>query len=304
MWFKNLALFRLSEPFRTAVDELDNQLAALAFRALGNLELSTLGWVPPLQPGGQQLVHAANGFLMICASKEEKVLPPAVVNEMLTEKIAAIESQQKRAVRRQERASLRDEITFDLLPRALSFTRRTYAYIDPKSGWLVVDSGSPNTTDELTELLRRSLGSLPITPPKTRENPVSVFTRWLARKDVPAGITLENECDLRSTQQERNIVRCKGQDLFSAEIQAHLDAGKECIKLAMTWADRFTFTVDEELNIKRLRFLNLIQEQADAVDTQEKSDLFDVHFSIMSLELAAFLPAFLELFGGEADARI
>lgn len=300
MWFRNLALFRFTEAFTTSADELEEKLAALALRPLGSLELSTIGWIAPLQPGGHQLVHAANGFMMVCACKEEKVLPPAVVNEMVAQKIVEIEDQQGRAVRRKEREGLREQITFELLPRALSFTRRTYAYIDPRNGWLVVDSGSSSSTDELTELLRRALGSLPIKPPKTRENPVFVFTRWLTEKNLPAGITLESECDLRATQEERNVVRCKGQDLFSAEIQAHLDAGKECIKLAMTWADRFTFTVDEELNIKKLRFLDLIQEQADEVDTQHKADLFDVHFSIMSLEIANFLPNFLELFGGEA----
>ncbi|MCI0667685.1 MAG: recombination-associated protein RdgC [Methylococcaceae bacterium] len=300
MWFKNLALFRFSEPFGASGDELENLLAALSFRSCGSLELSTIGWVPPMHPGGDQLVHAAHGFLMICALKEEKILPPAAVNEIVAERIAEIEERQQRRVRRKERQSLHDEVTFELLPRALSFSRRTYAYIDPKGGWLVVDSGSSGTTDEFTALLRRSLGSLPIKPPKTRENPASVLTRWLSEKTTPLDITLENECDLRAGDQEKNIVRCKGQDLFSREIQAHLDAGKECVKMALTWAERFTFTVDEDLNIKRLRFLDLIQEQAEEIDTRGKADLFDAHFAIMSLELAGFLPRFLELFGGEA----
>jgi recombination associated protein RdgC len=300
MWFKNLALFRFSEPFGTTADDLENQLATLAFRSCGSLESSTIGWIPPLQPGGDQLVHAANGFLMVCAQKEEKVLPPAVINEMVAEKIADIEEKQQRPVRRKERENLRDEVLFQLLPAALRFSRRTYGYIDPKGGWLIVDSGSSGTTDEFTTVLRRSLGSLPIAPPKTRENSVSVLTRWLAEKNYPADIVLENECDLRASDQEKNIVRCKNQDLFAEEIQAHLNAGKECTKLALTWNDRLSFTVDEELTIKRLRFLDLIQEKADAVDTQSKADSFDTEFSIMTLELAAFLPRFLELFGGDA----
>lgn len=303
MWFKNLALFRFSEPFAVTEDDFENQLSTLSFRPCGSLELSTIGWIPPLQPGGDQLVHSANGFLMVCACKEEKVLPPAVVNEIVEERIAEIEGKQQRSVRRKERESLRDEVIFELLPRALSFSRRTYAYIDPKGQWLVIDSGSSSTTDGFTELLRRSLGSLPIIPPKTRENPVSVFSRWLSEKNIPSDLTVENECDLRASDQEKNIVRCKGQDLFSNEIQVHLDAGKECVKLALTWNDRFTFTLDEDLNIKRLRFLDLVQEQAEEIDTQEKADLFDVHFAIMTLELAAFLPRFLELFGGEATQR-
>ncbi len=299
MWFKNLALFRFSEAFGTTGDDLENQLATLAFRSCGSLESSTIGWIPPLQPGGDQLVHSANGFLMVCALKEEKVLPPAVLNSIVAERITEIEEKQQRPVRRKERENLRNEVLFELLPSALRFSRRTYAYIDPKGGWLIVDSGSSSTTDEFTAVLRRSLGSLPIVPPKTRENPVSVLTRWLAEKNNPADIVLESECDLRASDREKNTVRCKNQDLFAAEIQAHLDAGKECTKLALTWSERLSFTLDEELNIKRLRFLDLIQEKADAMDAQSKADLFDAQFSVMSLELAAFLPRFLELFGGE-----
>ena len=300
MWFKNLALFRFSEPFNPSADELENELAKLSFRPCGSLELSSTGWVPPLHPGGDQLVHAANGFFMICALKEEKVLPPAVVNEIVADRIAEIEEKQARPVRRKEREALRDEVTFELLPQALSFSRKTYAYIDPNGGWFVVDSGSSGATDEYTALLRRTLGSLPVTPPKTRDNPVRVLTRWLSEKNIPSDITLENECDLRDAEHEKNVVRCKGQDLFSKEIQAHLEAGKECVKIALTWSDRFTFTIDEDLSIKRLRFLDLVQEQADEIDTQEKSDLFDAQFAIMTLELAGFLPRLLELFGGEA----
>lgn len=300
MWFKNLALFQFLEPFATDENDLENQLARHSFRSCGSLELSTIGWVPPLQPGGDQLVHSANGFMMVCACKEEKVLPPAVVNEIVEERIAEIEEKQNRPVRRKERESLRDEITFELLPRALSFSRRTYAYIDPKRQWLIIDSGSASTTDGLTELLRRSLGSLPISPAKSHENPVSIMTRWLSDKSCPTELTIENECDLRASDQEKNIVRCKGQDLFSNEIQGHLDAGKECVKLAISWADRITFIVDEDLNIKRLRFLDLVQEQAEEIEIEGKAELFDVHFTIMTLELAAFLPRFFELFGGEA----
>ncbi|MGR9108087.1 MAG: recombination-associated protein RdgC [Gammaproteobacteria bacterium] len=300
MWFKNLALFRFTDPFSIAENDIEQHLTALSFRPCGSLELSTNGWVPPLSSGNEQLVHSANGFWMICALKEEKVLPPAVINETVAERIAEIEEKENRSVRRKESSRLRDEVIFELLPRALSFSRRTYGYIDPKGGWLVVDSGSSSTTDEFTALLRRSLGTLAIAPPKTRENPVSVMTRWLSEKESPPEITLENECELRAVDKEKNTVRCKGQDLFSEEIRAHLDAGKECFKMALTWADRFTFTVDEELNLKRLRFLDLVQEQTEGIDLREKSDLFDAEFSIMTLELASFLPRFLELFGGEA----
>ena len=303
MWFKNLVLFRFSEPFQLLEPDLEQRLSTLDFRACGALESSTIGWVPPLGQGVENRVHTANGFMMLCACKEEKVLPAAVINETLGERILEIEQKEQRQVRRKEREGLRDEITFELLPRALSFSRRTYGYIDPPGQWLVIDAASANTADAFTGLLRRSLGSLPIAPPRTLERPVATMTRWLSKKNCPGDLAVGSECDLRATKQEKNMVRYRGQDLFSREIDTHMDAGKECIKLGLTWNNRFSFTLDEDLNIKKLRFLDLIQEQAEDIDSDASADLFDAHFAIMTLELSSFLPRLLELFGGEAPQR-
>ncbi len=303
MWFKNLSCYRLLEPFSLTETQFEESLKRREFRPCGSLEQFTLGWVAPIHPNGNSLIHVANGFIMICVCKEEKVLPPAVINDMVSEKTFEIEKKEQRKIRKKERENIRDDIIHTLLPRALSFTRRTYAYIDTRNNWLIVDSGTTNSADELTSYLRKTLESLKIKPPSTKDRPALVFTRWLEEQRTPADISLENECDLRSTDKETNIVRCKRQDLFSEEIQAHLEAGKECIKLALTWNDRLSFIVDENLTIKRLQFLELIQDQAAEVDSQDKAQLFDTHFVIMTLELAAFLPKLLELFGGEDTHR-
>jgi len=60
-----------------------------------------------------------------------------------------------------------------------------------------------------------------------------------------------------------------------------------------------SFIIDEHLAIKRLRFLDLIQDQVTDIETYDEVEQFDVDFSIMSLELANFLPRLMELFGGE-----
>jgi len=75
------------------------------------------------------------------------------------------------------------------------------------------------------------------------------------------------------------------------------------LKLAVTWSDRLSFMIDENLVIKRLKFLDLIQEKAAETETESEVDRFDVDFSIMSLELANFLPRLLELFGGGVKAN-
>jgi len=302
MWFKNLSIFRLTEEFALTPVELEEKLGQIAFRPCGQHEEATFGWTAPLGKTSQQLVHAANSFMMICVKKEEKVLPAAVVNEMLQEKILEAEDQQGRKLAKKERAAIKDELIFELLPRAFTFSNKTYAYIDPKGGWIVVDAASAKKAEDLLSLLRKCLGSLPAVPLNTVDKPVAIMTDWLINNQPPADITIEDECELRSPEEEGGIIRCKRHDLSLPEIKNHLDTGKEVIKLAVSWADRLAFIIDENLAIKRLKFLDLIQEQVTDTETSSEAEQFDVDFSIMSLELANFLPRLLELFGGENKA--
>ncbi|NOS75932.1 MAG: recombination-associated protein RdgC [Methyloglobulus sp.] len=302
MWFKNLSLFRFTEPFTLNADELAEKLETLRFRPCGAHEVASFGWTAPLGKAEQSLVHATNGYMMLCVKKEERVLPTAVVNEMILEKAAEAEEQQGRKLSKKERTRLKDELIFDLLPRAFTFSRKIYAYIDPQGGWLVVDAASSSSAEDLLTLLRKSLGSLPAAPVNTVNNTVTIMTQWLVSQQTPASIVIEDECELRSPGEEGSIIRCKRHDLALPEIQNHLDSGKEVIKLAMNWADRLSFVMDKNFSIKRLRFLDLVQDQLKELDVDDDAARFDVDFAIMSAELGLFLPQMIELFGGENKA--
>jgi recombination associated protein RdgC len=121
----------------------------------------------------------------------------------------------------------------------------------------------------------------------------------LGENAVPPDITLESDCELRSPEEDGGVVRCRRHDLSAPEIQNHLEAGKEVVKLAVTWSDRLGFVLDDTLAVRSLRFLDVIQEEAADVETASFAERFDADFAIMSLELSQFLPRLLELFGGE-----
>jgi recombination associated protein RdgC len=298
MWFKNLSIFRLTEEFTLTPEELEEKLEALMFRPCGSHDEFSLGWVSPIGKAAP-LVHSANGFMMICTKKEERVLPASVLNEMLQEKIAETEEEQGRKLSKKERTALKDELIFELLPRAFTFSRKLYAYIDVKGGFLVVDSGSNKSAEDLLSLLRKCLGSLPAVPLNTVEKPIATMTEWLISQQTPNDVTIEDECELRSPEEAGGVIRCKRHDLSLPEIKNHLDIGKQVIKLALNWDDRLSFILDENLSVKRLKFLGLIQDQVTETHADDESARFDVDFSIMSLELANFIPRLLAIFGGE-----
>jgi len=300
MWFKNLALYRFTEPFTLTADELEEKLADKHFRPCGSHDEFSLGWTSPVGNTSEQLIHASNGFLMLCLKKEEKVVPAGVINEMLQDKIAEVEEQEARKLSKKERTALKDELIFELLPRAFSFSKKTYAYIDPKGGWIIADAASAKKAEDLLSYLRKGLGSLPVVPVNTTDKPIATMTQWLVdNSSVPKDLVIEDECELRSPEDEGSIIRCKKHNLALPEIINHLDTGKQVIKLAVNWTDRISFIIDENLAIKRLKFLDLIQDQVADTEAEDESARFDVDFSIMSLELSNFLPRLIEIFGGE-----
>lgn len=302
MWFSNLQLYRLTKPFTLSVEELTQQLEQHTFKPCGTLDLSSYGWVAPLGRDGAELVHAAGGYIMICARKEQKMVPATVVRERVQEKAEAIEAAQGRPVRRKERDTIKEEVIHTLLPQAFPRSTLTFAYISPKENLIVVNAASAKRAEELLSYLRGSIGSLPAVAPSLTVAPAAVMTRWLNGDDVPHDFTLGDECELRDTVEDGGIIRCKRQDLTTEEIQVHLDAGKRAVKLAIDWQEHLSCVIQDDLTIKRLRFGDEILEQSQEADSEDAAAAFDNDFSIMTLELSRFIPRLLEVFGGENTA--
>ena len=138
MWFRNLQLYRLGQAFALSPETLHDRLQAQAFQGVSRMDMATSGWVPPLGRHSELLVHAADACIMLCLRKGEKIMPAGVINQLLEDRVAEIESAEGREVYRRERRRLKDEIIVDLLPRALTRHTDQYAYIDTRNGLVVV----------------------------------------------------------------------------------------------------------------------------------------------------------------------
>lgn len=303
MWFKNLRVYRLSEKWTMTPEELDAALEPWVFNPCGSLDVMRYGWVPPLGRHGSQLVHATNGYIMICAQKQEKILPASVVNEQLEEKVVALGEAESRKVGRKERQELKDEIIFSLLPKAFTRSSLDFAYIAPADDLIVVNASSAKRAEDLLSALREALGSLRTLPLVSKNAPNQVMTQWLRADDLPQDIQLGDECELKAGKDER-VIRCKKLDLQAEEITRHLDSGMFVNKLAISWNDAIHCIVDDELAIKRLRFDDKIYEQANDSNPETHAEQFDADFSIMTLELKSFINSLLHAFGGEKEAAV
>ena len=94
LWFKNLMVYRLSREISLRAEEMEKQLASMAFTPCGSQDMAKMGWVPPMGSHSDALTHVANGQIVICARKEEKILPSPVIKQALEAKIAKLEAEQ------------------------------------------------------------------------------------------------------------------------------------------------------------------------------------------------------------------
>lgn len=299
--FKNARFFRLDTDFSIDAEGFESALGARRFRPCGPLEGATLGWAEPMGEDGSALVHGVGDCLLICARKQERLLPSAAVSETLDERVAEIESGESRTLGRTERRRLREQIVAEMMPRAFTRSRRTFAYIDTATNRLVVDSASERKAEELVSLLRETLGSLPAKPPAPTIPPESVMTRWLLQGDAPRDFVPADACELRDAQ-EGSVVRCSGQDLASDEILNHLRAGKQVVRLALDWDDRLRFVLGSDLGLSRIQPADALLDELD--DGEDPAARLDAEFALIALQLRELVGRLTDLFGLAPEAEV
>ena len=301
LWFKNLMVYRLSRDVSLRAEEMEKQLASMTFTPCGSQDMAKMGWVPPMGSHSDALTHTAKGQIIICARKEEKILPSPVIKQALEAKIFKLEAEQGRKLKKTEKDSLKDEVLHSLLPRAFSRFSQTMMWIDTVNDLIMVDCASAKKAEDTLALLRKSLGSLPVVP-LTMENPIELtLTEWVRSGTTAQGFQLLDEAELKAILEDGGVIRAKKQDLVCDEIAVHIEAGKLVTKLALDWQQRIQFVMCYDGSIMRLKFSDELRDQNEDIDREDYAQRFDADFILMTGELAALIKSLVEGLGGEAQ---
>lgn len=281
MWFKQASFFELSRSFSLNQKTLMDALLPLAFTPCLPSLPSSIGWVSPLDGSTEsQLVYGSKRFWMICLQFEEKLLPAGVVRQAVSEKIAEIEKKEARVVRGKEKQSLKDEITQTLLPKAFTKKSCVYAYIDAEHKWLIINSNSAAKIERFIAFFKRAIAPASLSPFEVKK-PSAVMTNWL-KHETSDHFSVGQSGVLQDPQQQRRIIRCQHQDLFSQSVQSFLKEGVEAAELALSWKDQLQFVLSSDFSLKRIQFQEAVLALSKEDHTETPEQRFDADFVIMT----------------------
>lgn len=298
MWFKNLVVYRLPADWSADAEALEQKLAQQPLQPCGGFQMESTGWVPP-HDDSSYLYRQQRQWLLALAM-EQKLLPAAVIRQEAEDRAVAIAQQQGRPVGRKQMRDLKMQITNELMPRALARRRTTRAWIDTAGRWLAVDAAGDARAEQFMEALRRADDGLHALRLETQRSPAAAMAEWLVGGEAPGVFTLDQDLELRAADGSKATVRYARHSLEGREIRDHIAGGKTVVRLGLTWNERIAFVLTEQLQVKRLAFLDILRRESDA-EAGDDDERFEIDFALMSGELSLMLADLVKALGGEKN---
>jgi len=286
MWFNNLVVYQFNTPFEKNSDELELALEEYRLKPCPPHARQSQGFVAPLNEEKGR-VYTLYGCHLLIAAKEVRLLPSSIIQAVLEEKNNAFELNHNRPMRRAEIMQLKEEIEFDLLPKAFTVQKKEWFYIDTSKQWLIINSANPSKASEVVTLLTKTLGSLDASPLMPDSDLSALFARWLHEpSSLPEGLVLAKGCVLVTSGEDKSQYTCKDIEENSEELASLLAQGYTVSSIELIWQERVQFVLTNNFLLKRLKCLDYLDDAfKDNGKLDDDQEQFDANLSLLTGEL-------------------
>jgi recombination associated protein RdgC len=302
MSFKQVAFYKMLSPVLLAEQDLENALLEKKAHKPHATQSRSMGWVSPLGQGEPMVIYL-NGLLWMQVRIDQKLLPAGVIKEELAERLLEAESTQGFPVSGKQKRQMRDDITLELLPKAFVQSKWVNVVIDPKAQKLMLDVTSAAVKDSVVDLLRQTVGSLPLNHyHENKQETSATLKSWVLGQQVPDFIELQSDCTLIHPDNQQAKVRVVQHELESPLIQSHLESGMLVSQLALKYNNQIQFSLNDCLDIARIKLVDMDSEEYSDLDPKAKQM---AEFSLqvpMIFELIAEFESWFTLEEETADA--
>ena len=294
-------MYRIAPGWAPTRASMEAGLEPARFVECGTSQEKSIGWTEPRGEAHGPLVEAVAGQLVLKLMVEVKIVPGSVITRKAKERVAHIEATTGRKPGKKETRDIKDDLRLELLPMAFTKQGSVGVWIDPLARLLVIDAGSQAKADEVVTMLVKCLDGFSVTLIDTTTSPAVAMAQWLTTQEPPQGFSVDRECELKSADESKSVVRYSRHPLDIDEVRQHIESGKQPTRVAMTWDSRVSFVLTEALQIKKVAFLDVVMEGA-AGSSKGKDDGFDADVAIATAELQKLIPDLLMALDGEVGA--
>ena len=305
LMFKNLVVYRLSasggEPWEATREAVEDGLAKARFVPCAATQPLSAGWVSPrhgdeADNAAAPLIESVGGQWLMRLMVEQKVLPSSVVKRHVEELAKKSEQATGRKPGKRHAKELKEEAVLTLLPQAFTKRASVNVWMDTRAQLLMVDAGSAKRAEEAATMLVQSLEGLALRLVQTQLSPAAAMTAWLADGEPPAGFSVDRECELKSADEMKSVVRYARHPLDTEEVRAHVvTGGKQPTRLALTWKGRVSFVLTDTLQIKKLSVDDGLFDAGSA----RGDEGFEADAAIATGELRQLIPDLVAALDGE-----
>ena len=297
--FKNMVVYRIGPEWQASLTVIESSLQKMRFAPCGATQKQSVGWVEPRGLKHAPLVESIGGQYLLKLQVEQRVLPGAVVKRRTEELARKVEDETGRKPGKKQTKELKEQAELELLPMAFTKQSSIHVWIDPARHLLMLDTSTSARAEDVITSLVKSLDGFAVSLLQTKDSAAVAMKEWLASGEPPSYFTIDRECELKSMDEMKSVVRYARHLLDTDEVKAHIVSGKMPTRLAMTWEGRVSFVLTESMQLKKLAFLDVVFEG----HKPGKDEAFDADAAIATTEMSKLIPDLIDALGGELQLQ-
>lgn len=286
---KNATIYRVTG---LTQELLDNACSGRMFHPLDATTFATSGFIAPRKSAPDLMLHSAGGIHGFAFRTDTKILPPAVINAAAAERAKQIEEEEGRKVGRKEMREIKEAMYLKLVQVAFTKTSITRGWFDSTADLLVIDTPSIARAEDVLGAIIKGADGEGIRYERFAlgTSPSAHFSAWVTQ-EAPADFSLDDRAKFKGAESE--VINVKHSNLGRDDI-LKVAANRLCVELAMTWGDKISFVLNDDLTMKGIGLIGIDKEipnQGDLIQDELETAELTVTAGLIRQASAAILEA-------------
>ncbi len=259
---------------RDKLPMVEGMFEQFEFSTVGLHHSRHVGMVKDSEGNFMTILH--NGDIVMTYRSQEKKVNKDELARRLAEKVTKKEIEFDRKLKKNEITALSTAITEELIPLTFPQAPKDTKVLFTKVGEqdvIIVGQGGLKACEDVTALLRKCIGSLPVVPLETNILPDELITQLVKDKHIKqtSKFTLGDKVDM--VDEDGLTIKVGSGSVYAAPTEQHIEQGATVTSLKLDYDGILQFVLNDKGEFKGVKLNTDIPEFEDAEQADVKLSL-------------------------------